>query len=376
MISVLHVITGLGSGGAEAALTRLVCASHPGRFRHTVVSLTDDGIYGANLRAGGIEVHTLGLRRGAIDPLSIWRLAMLARRVRPHIVQSWLYHADLLATLATRRKGRALIWGLRCSDMDLRQYRPLTRLVLAVLARLSPLPDVVVANSQCGRDYHADVLGYRPKQWRVIANGFDMDHFRPAPAAGAAVRAELGLPQGVPVVGVVARLDPMKDHATFLDAFARLQAVLPGVRAVLVGRGVEQLDAPPAVLRLGERRDVARLLTAFDVCCLPSAFGEGFPNVLGEAMASGVPCVATRVGDAERIIGECGRVVAPRDAVALAGALAELLCSPERAVLGEQARQRIQRHFSMPSIVAAYEALWEALIADGGGVRQQTGGVL
>ena len=241
-----------------------------------------------------------------------------------------------------------------------------------LLARFSGCPAVVLVNSEAGRLRH-HALGYRPKRWQVIANGFDVGHYHPDPATGRQVRAELGVPDDALVVGLIARFDPMKDHAGFLDAAGRVARRHPRVRFVLAGRQVCPENPAFAaavagslagrVSLLGERGDIARLMAAFDICCLSSAFGEGFPNVIGEAMACGVPCVATDVGDAGRIIGDTGRVVPPGNPAALAEALDDILeLSPEaRGQLGALARQRIVDEFSIDGIALQYVDVYRAL---------------
>ncbi len=226
---------------------------------------------------------------------------------------TWLYHADLMGTLAGRLAGvRRIIWNLRCSDMDFAHYAPLTRRIVTVLARLSPLPYAVATNSNAGRRAH-EALGYRPKRWAYLPNGFDTNVWKPVAADRAAVRRELGFQPSDFVIGMVARVDPQKDHANFLEAARLLAARHPHLRILLVGRETNEIAVPdalkPLTVALGERRDVPRIMRALDLLVSSSAYGEGFPNVIGEAMASGVPCVATDVGDAALIIGEAGRVV-------------------------------------------------------------------
>ncbi|MCK9241490.1 glycosyltransferase, partial [Desulfocurvus sp.] len=332
MIRVLHLITGLNTGGAEMMLTKLVAGMDPAGFEPHVVTLLGEGPLAARVRAAGASVESLGLARGRVAPSAVWRLTRLLRRVRPDVVQTWLYHADLLGLVAARlaRVGR-VVWNLRCSNMDFAHSGRLTRYTVAACARLSSLPDAVVANSRVAVDVHR-ALGYRPRRVEVIPNGFDMHRFAPDPAARGSVRAELGVAPGAPLVGMVARFDPQKDHATFLRAARAVADARPDAQFVLLGDGV-QADNPEmaALVRaaapglrphlLGRRDDVARLAAALDVAVLSSAYGEGFPNVVGEAMACGVPCVVTDTGDSAAVVGGTGRVVPPRDAPALADAV-------------------------------------------------------
>ncbi len=375
-LKILHVITGLGAGGAERQLATLVLNADPAHTRHEVVSLIDDGVWGEALRARGVPVHTLGMAGRPRDLPAFWRLARLIRRSRPDLVQTWLYHADFAGLIAARLAGGVpVVWTLRCSNVRLEHYALATRLLLRVLARLSRRPRAVVANARSGWEWH-ESLGYRPRRHQVIPNGIDTTAFRPDPAARDAVRGELGIPAGAPVIGNLSRHDPMKDHPTFLHAVIETHSdawvVLAGIgtgpgNAALTNQIAIAGLAQERVLRLGERRDVPRLLAALDVAVLSSSFGEGFPNLVAEAMACGIPCVGTRVGDTALVIGECGRVVPPDDPVLLGHALGDVLAlSPEtRAALGARARQRIETLFSVPAMVAAYEALYRELVGAG-----------
>jgi glycosyltransferase involved in cell wall biosynthesis len=361
-VRVLHVITGLGQGGAETMLAKLVEAL-PG-ITHVVAPLTGDLALRARIEAAGGQVMPLGMRGPRGLPAAVLRLAALIRRVRPDVIQSWLYHADLAATLARAAAlSRApLAWSLRCSDMDLARYAATTRLVVRALARLSAVAAVIASNSEAGLAWHCR-LGYRPRRTIVIPNGFETDRFRPDPQARAPLLALAGWPQDAVIVGLVARVDPMKDHAGFLAALARTP---PALHAMLVGRGTEALAIPPAlagrVLALGPREDIAALTAGFDIACLASRFGEGFPNVLGEAMACAVPCVTTDVGDAAAIVGAAGVIVPPGDPAALAEALTRLATDPERRrALGAAGRARVLAEYALPAVAARYAALWRGL---------------
>ena len=378
-MKVVHVITELERGGAEIMLCRLLERTNPRRFRHVVVSLTDYGTLGPMIEDLGVPVRTLGMRRGIPDVRAVGRLARLMRQERPAVLQTWLYHADLVGLLAGRLAGvRVIVWNVRCSDMDMRQYSWFSRLTRRLLSVLSAAPAAVIVNSERGRLVH-ERIGYRPRRWVTIPNGIDLARFRPDPEAGVRLRKELDLPLSARLIGMVARYDPMKDHATFFRAAAAfLRNGAPAGRAdvhfVLVGRGVtwdnpefralaDGLGLRAHLHLLGERDDVECLLPGLDLVSLSSLFGEGWPNVVGEAMACGVPCVVTDVGDAHAIVGETGRVVPPADPEALARAWAELLACPEeqRRALGAAARERIAACFSLEQVVEQYQAFWEQL---------------
>jgi glycosyltransferase involved in cell wall biosynthesis len=359
----MHVITGLDVGGAEGQLAILARAQHARGRTPYVVSLTGMGSLGAGLQADCIPVFSLGLTRGRPRPAGIFRLVRLIRRYRPRIVQSWMYHADLLAALALRVSGRwydtPLVWGVRCSDMELSRYPKGLRRVVRLAAFFSFLPDIVVFNSDTGLAVH-NKLGYRPHRTRIIDNAIDTEKFQPDQALRHAVRQELGIAPGTPLLAHVARVDPMKDHAMFLQAMTRLG----DVEALVIGLGTEDLPAQRGVHRLGQRDDIARLLPACDFVVSSSAFGEGFSNVLAEGMAAGLPAVATDIGDAARIVEGSGLVVPPGDPAALAAAIQRLVSESMAARLARrlQARDSIERRFSLARAAAAYDELYAALI--------------
>ena len=360
---VMHVITGLDTGGAEMQLTHLALARQAAGAEDMVVSLIPDGALRARLEQSGVAVHDLGMRRGRPSLSAFLRLRSLIRRYRPRIVQSWMYHADLMAAFALRYSGRweetPLIWGIRCSDMNLADYGRGLRWTVRLCARYSHMPDLVVANSEAGLRAH-QALGYRPFRERVVDNGIDTERFRPDADMREEVRAELGIDPNVPLAAHVARVDPMKDHATLLKAMNEL----PDVELLLIGLGTEQLASRSNWHGLGRRGDVPRLLAACDLIVSSSAYGEGFSNALAEGMAAGLPAVATNVGDAARIVGESGRIVPPRDATALAEAIRELAFEPLtfRATRRLHARTLIDKQFSIAENIAAFEKIYASLV--------------
>ena len=361
-VSVLHVITTLDIGGAERMLVSLATESPRTRLDHHVVSLVPGGYHVRTLRAAGIPVTEIPAGPWPPRPLAIVSLARLIRRIRPHVVQGWLYHGDLAATLALalagRRRTTRLAWGLQCSNLNIRLYRRRLALAIRACAALSTWPDLVVSNSGAGLAGHS-ALGYRPDRTCVIHPGVDTERFRPSPDARRAVRRELGIPEAAPVLAHVARRDPMKDHACLLATLERL----PGVRALAVGAGTETLPDRPGLHRLGRRTDIERLVAACDVSVSTSAFGEGFSNSIAESMAAGVPVVATDVGDARVIVGDVGHVVPVREPGRVAAAVRQLLGEPPaaRRARAERARDRITAQFTLGRMIARYVDLYQVL---------------
>ncbi len=374
MLTLVHLISSLNVGGAQLMLSQLVSRLNHRQLKQVVVSLIEVGPVGETIRALGVPVYSLGMQRGRPSPEGFGRLVRLLRRERPAILQTWLYHADLLGLFVARwAQTPVVVWNVRASNMDMQQYRRLSGWTVKACARLSALPRAVVVNSEAGRAFHTRI-GYRPRQWVVIPNGIDLQQFRPAPAARAEVRGELGLPPEAALIGLVARFDPMKDHATFLRAARELVHAGSTAHFVLVGEGATPDNAALAELvaqeglegrahLLGRRTDIPRLTAAFDIAS-SSSYGEGFPNVIGEAMACGVPCVATDVGDTAQIVGETGVIVPPRDPAALAEGWRRTIemGAEQRQRLGLAARARIQQHYSLESMVRHYEELYLSLV--------------
>lgn len=365
MATVLHLITGLETGGAELMLARLATGLDRERHRSVVVSMTGPGTVGPGLARAGIDVHSLHLGRGRPDPRGLVRLVGLLHRVRPDILQTWLYHADLLGLLAKPFAPFCrLFWNIQCTESTD------TRIVRRILVRGSHLPDVVVVNSLAGKRFH-EGLGYQPRHWEHIPNGCDTNAFRFDEAARQRVRRELGIADDAVAIGLPARYHPMKDHETFFAAARRLAAVLPNTVFVLAGPGIEKSNhrltatiaahgLAHAIHLVGDRRDMASAYSALDIVTLSSAFGEGCPNVLVEAMSCGIPCAATACGDTAKIIGHTGRVVPVRDPEALAAAWNELIAmgAERRRSLGTDARCRVRRLYDLDAIVTRYDDLY------------------
>lgn len=353
-VKVMHVISGLHSGGAERMLANLALSQGAGKDWPMVVALIPGGDHYERLKAGNVNVTHLGMRRGRAGPSGILRLTSLIRDVKPDVIQSWMYHGDLVSTLALlmsgRRRTTRLFWGLRCSDMDLARYSSLFRFTVRACAQLSKIPEAVTSNSEAGIAWHK-TLGYRARRYELVENGIDIETYKPDPEARRAVRAELGIADDTPLVITVARVDPMKDYPGLIEALGEVE----GVEAVVVGLNTITLPDAPRLHRLGHRTDVPKLLAAADLLVSPSAYGEGFSNAIAEGMSAGLPVVATDVGDARRIVGEAGRIVAPGDRAALAAAIRDLTGDMEQLRgLGEQARARIEAHYTPARMAARF----------------------
>jgi glycosyltransferase involved in cell wall biosynthesis len=375
MKRLLFISTGLGVGGAEVSLLNILQHLDRARFEPHVISLTGPGEIGPRIRVIGIPLIELNF--GSRPLTSFISLVRTVRRLRPDVVQTWMYHADLLGGLAARLAGvHRVSWGIRNSDLSPGAGGNRTIAVRWICARLSRwLPRIIVSCSRVAADIHRR-LGYRADRFVVIGNGFDLSQFRPDPAQRLAVRTELGVAGNTPLVIHVGRYHPHKNHSGLIRAAALAHRKHPGAHFVLVGPEVTEQNSTlcadiaaarltPVVHCLGLRGDIARLMAASDVLVLSSS-SEAFPRVLGEAMACGVPCVSTDVGDASAIVGACGRVVSPHDDEALAAAIVELLSlpAPRREELGRQARERVLEHFDIRDVAHRYELLYLNLSED------------
>lgn len=371
-VRVLHVITGLGDGGAEAVLYRL-CQADAAAI-HQVVSLMGPGKYGPLLEKGGVRVHCLNMPRGKVSAKGLLQLWRLLRAERPDIVQTWMYHADLIGGTLARMAGvRRVFWGVRHSTLEVGKSRRATMLVSRINAWLSSaVPTGIVCCAEKAREVHL-ALGFAAERLLVIPNGYDLSRFRPDSLARVRLRSELGLGDQTPLLGMVGRFDPQKDHENLFRALALLKQRGTQFCCALVGRGMDQGNTAlcawlgryglqAEVMLLGQRSDVPSVMSALDLHLLSSS-AEAFPNVLAEAMACGTPCVTTDVGDAAAIVGETGWVVPPLRPERLADAInTALLARSDReawAIRCKSARQRVGDNFSMEKMVKAYHAVWQ-----------------
>lgn len=377
VIRVCHVIVGLNVGGAESMLKRLIESDPASIPESVVVSLTSLGVIGESLRARGVCVHTLGMLSFSHSPITLWRLIRLIRQYRPAIVQTWMYHADLLGGLAARMAGnRNVIWGIRATDIRAGGSFG-TVIVRWFCARLSHwVPSVIVCAAEASRRSHV-ALGYDATKMVVIPNGYDFSWLTASFEARQSLRKQCGINQDEVVVGSLGRFHADKDQENFVQAAGSLAAQYSKLRFLMVGRGlawdnsqlVEWIDRTGCKDRfvlLGERKDVPRCLAAMDIFCLHSRT-EGFPNVLAEAMAMGLPCVTTDVGDAAILLADAGVVVPQGDSAALAQGVKRLLAFDQdsRHALGARAKALVEAKFSMVRARERFEEIYRQVLNKG-----------
>jgi len=368
---VVHIITGLTNGGAEAVLYRL-CISDK-RNEHVVISLMDQGFYGPKLLSAGIPVYTLDMPRGRITLHGCIKLWKLIRAQSPAVVQTWMYHADLLGGLVARLAGlSAVVWGVHHTVLEPGKSKRTTIMIARVLAKLSNfVPKYIAVCAKKSQSVHA-ALGYAAGKMVVVPNGYDLGNFVRNDQLRRTLRAEWDIPDEMPLLGMVSRYDPQKDHKNLIRALADLTASGKPFRCVLVGPGMTADNAEltreignaglaQEVLLLGPRNDIPAVMSALDIHLLSSS-AEAFPNVLAEAMACGTPCVTTDVGDAALIVGNTGWVVPPSQSAALADAIRVALtslCGDDWHLRQAAARQRVEENFSLEKMIVAYDSIWQ-----------------
>ncbi|QIE24805.1 glycosyltransferase [Caballeronia sp. SBC2] len=385
-MKIVHVITDLSVGGAETMLVRLISTSRRDGLQHVVISLSSQAPLAERLVALGVEVRVLGMGRGAPSARLFSRLVQWLDELEPDVVQTWMYHADLLGGTATYAaqimrwlrgaavRRPALLWGVHHTDLRLTGSSRATRWIARACALMSSrVPDMIVCCAESARSSHRQG-GYCPQRMTVIHNGIDLERFRADPVCRETLRRSLGIELNAPLVGIVGRYHPVKDYGTFVAAMRVVLDAMPQCRFVMAGQGLDPgnrelvalLDATQtsyACRLIGPQAEPQTLLAGLDVFCLSSK-SEGLPTVIGEAMACEVPCVATDVGDTALLIGATGCVVRPEDPQALGRALIAMLnrSHAERTALGHAARSRINSLFSIEASWRRYEETYvEAL---------------
>jgi glycosyltransferase involved in cell wall biosynthesis len=367
---VLHIITGLSRGGAEAMLHNLLTASNSCDIEHAVVSLTRGGVYEEKIRALGNRVHSLDMKAGIPDPRAIFRLRSIVRQFNPDLIHSWLYHAIFL-TIFTK-PNCPIVAGIHHSLYDIAKEKGHTRLIIRAIAMFDTRLAKLVYCSQTSRLQHEEI-GYRSDSALVIPNGFDCSRFQPMAQDRMHVRDAIGLVRSAFIVGHIGRYHEIKDHANLIEAFSLFAREHENSHLVMVGTNVDDSNCELTRLidrsgfgerihPLGERDDIPSILNAFNVLVNCSR-SEAFPNVLGEAMACGIPCIATDVGDSSLILGPNGFTVPPRDPLALADALMRYINLPSthRSQLSHDARDRIMTNFGLEKVAKTYERLYMSL---------------
>ncbi len=364
---VLQLITGLGVGGAEMMLLKVLRASTDGQFDFLVVSVLAPGPVAQQIEELGIPVRTLGLSGPAGSIGAVKRLRLILNEYKPAAMQCWMYHAMIIGMFASGKKpSPPYIWSVRNALSA--KLKPLTSVLMRLCARYSDRPKSIVFNSKLSLEQHV-AAGYRRDRSIVIANGFELDRFHHDPEARKAVRSRFGLADEEFVFGRVARYHSDKDYPTLIAACAKVAAEVPNARFLLCGDGVDSSNPElvDAITKAGienrviltGRVSTSEVMPALDVT-VSSSVTEGFPNVLGEAMACEIPCVTTDAGDSAEIVGVTGFVCPSSDPTALAEAMIRMAQLPveERERMGRAAREKVASEYEIGAVVAQYQKLY------------------
>jgi glycosyltransferase involved in cell wall biosynthesis len=371
-MKIVHIITGLGLGGAEAVLHRLINVDQ--EREHIVISLSDEGAHGPVLTSEGVRVIPLYMRRGRVSFATLLRLYRVLKSLSPDVVQTWMYHADLLGGIIARIAGyRAVIWSLRNSDIHPSRVSWSTRMVVHACAFLSGfVPQKIISCAKSSMKTH-QAIGYAADKFVLIPNGYDVSAFDVNAMERDSFRMELGIRDDCDLLGMVGRWDPQKDHRGLLLSFSKVLDCSPNTKLVLVGKGcdssnhvlmmmIKDFGLSESVIPLGARTDIRRVMNGLDIHVLSSA-GEAFPNVVAEAMACGTPCVVTDVGDAVEIIGDYGWSALSLNPESLANAILSALSAMGDADLWNErkmrCRQRIVETYSLAEMLNRYIAVWD-----------------
>ena len=369
-LQVTHLITGLGNGGAESMLYKLLKYHNNSKYDVQVISLSDEGYYGDKIKELGIKVVTLNLKKLWYLPISFYRLFKNLHDT--DVLQTWLYHANLVGLIVGKLIGvKKIIWGIRQSNVEMDANKPLTVKIAHLCAKLSKYPTYILSNSDSSTKVHVK-LGYQKEKFKTIYNGFELDKYYYDENSNQTLKKELDLHDEV-IISNVARWDVQKDHPTLFKAirilidtynFTNFKLLLCGMNMTSDNQAlvslIKQYQLENYVMPLGVRSDVNRIMSLTDIFVL-SSLGEGFPNVLGEAMACQCAVVTTDVGDCRDIVGSCGIVVPKQNPQELAEGIYQLLNLSKEEILelGQRARMRILENYDIRTIVKQYEALYD-----------------
>ena len=364
---VVHIITGLGDGGAEHTLFKI--CKYDIQNKHIIISLKDDGKYFALLKKIGIEVYCLNLNLFSVN--KFYFLIKLLRSLKPNIVQTWLVHGDFIGGIAARLAGiKNIVWNVRYSKIKIGKAKLLTILIIRILAKLSYIipQSIIIVSKRAKKIY--EIIGYDKKKLKFIPNGYDLFNIKINKIQKINFKKKINIKKQSPLIGCVARYDPLKDHLNLLRALSLIRLKNIDFFCVLVGTNInrnkkliseiKRLKLNNYIKLLGPVRNISKVMNGLDIHILSST-AEGFPNVVAEAMAYKTPCVVTNVGDASYIVGKTGWVVPPNDSIKLAIAiqksLKELRASNWSKKCNE-ARLRIKDNFSIYSMIKSYNKVW------------------
>ena len=374
-MKIIHIITSLFDGGAEGVLYRICCNDKMNK--HLVISLRDQGKYGKLLSKRGIKVYALMMKPGKFSFSAFYKLVKILKKEKANIVQTWLYHSDFFGGFAAKLAGsNNLIWNVRHSNFN-KNHTPRKLIILInVLAKLSYfLPKKIIFCSKNSIKLHSKI-GYQSKKMEFVPNGYDLQKFRPTHFDNLILKKSILKKKGIPLLGCVARFHPQKDHKNLLQALNLLKQDKIFFKCILVGfkmnknnkilsNMIEKLNLNKEIILLGPQTKINKIMSLIDIHILSSKYGEAFPNVVAEAMASGTPCIVTDVGDSSSIVGKTGWIVRPGNSKELAQNIKKAikkLKSKNWDYLRLSARKRIVSNFSLKKMIHNYDKIWKTLI--------------
>lgn len=376
-MKVLHIITDLDVGGTEIVLLNLLRKQDKNKCQSVVLSIKSPGKIAEKIQECGVPVHSL-----YID--SKWRILKVLcgvirviRKEKPDIINTWLYHADFIGFIASKLcLKKNVIWNIRCSDIDQNKLMLSTLITLKINSFLSRFVTCIIVNSIKGKKWHSD-RGFRPLSWEYIPNGYDINDWETSVEKRSEIRNELKLNDDSFVVGMVARYDHLKDHATFLKAMRLVISDLPNISVIMIGKDVDDnnvelseiirsLGLNESVILLGIKNKMIDYYACMDLLVM-SSVTEGFPNVIGEAMSAGLPCISTNVGDASSLINDKHRIVAVRNHMEMGNKIINYiqLGKGERESISKASRHRVLENYSLDMMVTRYQQLYNSFLFAG-----------
>jgi len=376
-LKVLHIITSLGDGGAENTLYKI--CKHDSVNEHIIISLKRADKYSLLLKKIGIKVYHLNMKFYSI--LNFFYLIKLLRFLKPNIVQTWLVHGDLIGGVAAKLSGfHNIVWNIRYSNLEIKKTNLVNLLLIKLLAKLSfYIPKLIIVVSTSTKRNCKD-LGYHEKKLFLIPNGYDLSILKPSKNKRLYFRKRFKIKKKTPIIGNVARYDPMKDHANLLMALSLIQKQDIDFFCILVGSNVDKknmklvnlikrLKLSNYVKLLGSHNNIVEVMNEIDVYAQSSSYGEGFPNVVAEAMACKTPCIVTNVGDAAFIVGKTGWVVPKNNSLKLSKAIIQSIFLKMKTKNWQQrcnqARLRIAQNFDIDKMIESYNKLWSKVQSKG-----------
>jgi glycosyltransferase involved in cell wall biosynthesis len=373
MKKIVHIITGLGSGGAEHMLYKLLKYSDKKKYYHEVISLMDEGVYGEKIKSQGIKVHCLNISRNNIRIKDIFKALLRAIKICKDfdIIDTWLYHADIFGFIVAKILfSKRLIWNIRHSNLDKEANKARTLKIVRINSILSRFVDCITYNSNKAFENHIK-FGYTNKNSVIVPNGFELDKFKFDLESRLIVRNELGLNQEQKVIITVGRWDIQKDYYTLLKALNELKKHNKNFKMIMCGTNldysneeltdlIDTYELRENIILLGRREDVPSLLSASDIY-VSSSLGESFSNAIGEAMACELPCIVTNVGDSRAIIGDTGKVVEARDYVSLCNSILSFINANDLREKGKSARIRVSENYDIRDIVQVFQDVFNKL---------------